>query len=495
MLIPEEAVVEEAFRISEPACSVDWRYLLLDNGVERTWDDAVSRFGTRATQAAYIFRTIEESKLKPSAISIPPAIFLSYRHGSSEHDKWVRGFADELERRGYRVEYDRTERLRSSVEIAQLVGRIAACQRFVAIIDQGYIESVSHHELEPAKLTWAYVEWVIARGLVESFGVLLQTLVLAGAQPIDGGVLSDGHLPGTTFYVDTPDKLDRVLAALFPPLAPADASTIDAASALVMQSKMASFEGSHAEAFALAAQAATRLPHNSDTQVRLCLAAIAMAQRSRACEAARQAATLAPHMTFVRLTHIFAELFAGNFSEARILADEVAHLFADRWRMKFLQLGMEAAAGEPHAMESCVRAAARIAPVDLASWSIRWRHDALGIERDDLRLHEFPPARPLPISGRQTRRPESVVVMQKDKAREIGDSGISWVPRLIITEPDHGPDYLSDLNTLLLACAAASWIPGALRNRSWAYIERPEDARETATLLLKDGRMLQVSRP
>jgi hypothetical protein len=219
-----------------------------------------------------------------------------------------------------------------------------------------------------------------------------------------------------------------------------------------------------------------------------------MTEQKQASEAARRAATLAPHATFVRLTLILAELFADNFREASILADEVSHLFEDRWRMKFLQLGIETGIGEKYAMESCVRAAARTAPVNLGLWSMNWRHDALGIDVGDLRPHKFAAGTPVPISGRQTQLLDSVIVRQTDRSQEIGDSGVSWVPQLIVSKPARdAPDYFSDLNTLILACAAASWLPIALHNHGWSYIGRPVLTEETV-LLLQDGRMFEVGK-
>lgn len=489
------AEIERAILACEPPRILRWQDVILDDGgTERTWTESVRLFGQRASQVAHIRRAIELNSLRPSPIEAPPRVFLSYRHGSVERERWTVDLASTLERRGYTVVFDGASKTRVGEEIADLVARIAECHIFVAVVDNSYLESISATEGEIGTRTWAYVEWRIASTLANRTGLRKLSLVAEGDQADRGSVIARGNRAGTAFEVSAEHGRTEVLDLFFPAPEPLDSDSVRRAAELLIDSRNATLGGDHPQALTLAHQAVELLRESADTQYRLGIAALAMGNVVEALKAARKAAQLAPTRTFVRYLEIFSELQAGNVGRASSLLSQVFDLFAKSWRAIVLQLGVEVV-GEagPHAMESCARAAARLMPT-LGRSVLSWRAQRLGLLADNLDPSRFTAGTAIPISGADLDGGgELIHILQVDRPIAIPGTDTQVVPSLYIRGSVGPNDYLRDLDILLLAYGGAEWFPRALRHVGWSHLDVDRASlpgHEVA--LLENGRLQTV---
>ena len=479
-------------RAAEPPRIVGWRDVIQPEGRERSWEEAVSLFGKRATQYAYILKGIELGGRLRSSVEVPTRIFLSYRHGSDERSRWVRDLAGALRQRGYEVVLDQDSDISFSPDIADLIAEMATCHAFIAIVDEDYLRSVPDSEDAFERHSWAYVEWRTAQMLTEKYGVRTLSFIYAGDRADRGKTISDGLNPGTAFMVDTPQKLKSTLDLFFPAVGTWDPAVASRADRLLSNSSRASFAGEHVEALRLAREAVAALPGNAETQRRLCLAAIAMNDIELAMRAAEAAAACAPGSTFVRYALIFACLLAGDERRVRSLIAEVEHLCSDSWRFRMLQLAHETVRRDAYAMHSCARSVTRL--IDRTSWALEWRRQHFAIPATDRSVVEFAPHRPIPVAARDLRDPMITEIRQTDMAREVAGTAYRWVPRLRFAGDDAEPTHLADLDMLLCAYAAARWFPIAFGTEDWGVPKRAPDNAEGVFLLNETGQLIWAER-
>src|ERR1022692_4989841 len=73
------------------------------NGRRRTRSEAEELYGIRAVDVAEIFEALQPLRELPAHLSLPPRVFISYRWGDDQENRWVDNLALELRTRGYEV--------------------------------------------------------------------------------------------------------------------------------------------------------------------------------------------------------------------------------------------------------------------------------------------------------------------------------------------------------------------------------------------------------
>ena len=112
------------------------------DGSMRTRDEAVAEFGPVTVRFVELTEALLAVADAPFPLSVPPRVFISYRWGTENDNRWVAAVATELERRGNIVIYDRTDSLAKD-DVPRFVASIASCHVFLAIIDHRYLHSVN----------------------------------------------------------------------------------------------------------------------------------------------------------------------------------------------------------------------------------------------------------------------------------------------------------------------------------------------------------------
>ena len=481
-----EDIVHRAQQLVEPPRTVTWQDVLLEDGQERSWQVATAEFGERAVQWAAILRAVESRELRPPLIRSPMNVFVSYRHGTEEGEKWVKSLARNIEGRGHQVSWDQGSEEMGFDAIADLVATIATCHLFIMVIDGGYVERLGEYEGGPMERGWAYVEHRTAQIFADAFGIRIVGFLREGTTVPKGSTLSDGVNPGTAFAVETPDKLDTVLKALAPYVSRTiPTSKLATVKTLLVQSYDAGISGEHVRAFDLVVEASTVDPEIIGVQYRLCLAAMAVWRLDVAHRASELAAELDHTSTFARYARILSLLLRNDIDAAAPLIGQIQELFATSWRLKLLQLGMEVSIGEAWPIESCAKAAARMFPGDLQRWTQSWRWAALGLSDKNRSVASYSEGKPLPISANDLPTSSNkgsktmTSVRQVDVAKEIDGSGFYLVPTVYFeSKVFDSPSYLWNLDIAILASAAGLWLPRAVEHRGWDLIALSSRPRE-----------------
>jgi len=138
----------------------------------------------------------------------PPRLFLAYKWGSAAQDAWVAALAQQLGERGWDLVFDgqRDDTVDRTVEA--FVGRLAACQVFVAVLSQDYLAAT----VDPRHPTWVYDELQCALLLRDQGRLRLVGIV--PPPPLDAAVprpTAEQRMP------PRPDQLAIVAQAYQPP--------------------------------------------------------------------------------------------------------------------------------------------------------------------------------------------------------------------------------------------------------------------------------------
>jgi tetratricopeptide (TPR) repeat protein len=234
------------------------------DGSRRSRAEAVSLFGVRLVDVAEVYEAINKLKHIPAKLSVPSRVFISYRWGTDEENRWVYDLADQLRERGYEVLYDKflDQSARETV-VGEIVSRIASCHIFLMIVDPGYIERVGAAENQFLARGWAYVEFRIAEFM--PIQLFRWGLLRDGDEVPRGSVLPTERDLGNVADVRTSEKLKIALDNLFPIVRDIpDKDKRQEAEQLLTQAVWEALDGDLSEASNLARKAINLIPKIKD---------------------------------------------------------------------------------------------------------------------------------------------------------------------------------------------------------------------------------------
>jgi len=257
----------------------------------------VAQFDHRPEWTEALAAVLAKKQAAPRPLSVPPRIFISYRWGTPESDRWVARLHEELVARGNDVVFDRDvqQRPQAAVWVPELVARVADCHIFLAVLDTGYVERITPRSRNQSPEGWVWDEFQTAlafaqEGLIQILALLREDVPLpTWFRPFQPGV------PGNTFDVRATGERARVVERFFTPhgIAPEPARG-RRAMALLHESRQAEARGDATAANALAAEAAALIPEIPDGHLREAETAYACRRPPEALTAARRVLAIEP---------------------------------------------------------------------------------------------------------------------------------------------------------------------------------------------------------
>jgi tetratricopeptide (TPR) repeat protein len=200
-----------------------------NNDKRRSYEEARELYGKRAFTYSRLFEELSSLKNMPRPLSTPMRIFISYRWGNEQENKWVYELSELLKNRGYIVYLDKLiAKEDPKVDVFTIVNKMALSHMVLLIIDPKYIERIGkesdsqivdgikfhpHHEKG-----WAYNEWIIAKSLSNIVKLSIMGLLRKGSQLIRGMKLITETEAGNTYDVRDRNIFMWVLNHYFPNL-------------------------------------------------------------------------------------------------------------------------------------------------------------------------------------------------------------------------------------------------------------------------------------
>ncbi len=265
------------------------------DGTRRSHDEAVRLFGNRSVWVAELREALMARLSGPDPLSVPPRIFVSYRWGAADDDRWVAELVDELRRRGYVVSYDRTDHDADTTSVPEFVSSIADCHIFLAILDPGYQERIGGEQDHSIADGWVFDEYNNAAALSNAGRLQIIGLWRSGEELPRGFRVPVPGRQGNAVDVRVPGSLTRVLDQLFPGVAdPPPANLCERVDRLIRSSHAAAAAGDLEAAFDDAAEAAEILPGIIDGHRQLARVAMDANRAPEGLEAARAALAIEP---------------------------------------------------------------------------------------------------------------------------------------------------------------------------------------------------------
>lgn len=176
----------------------------------------IGEFTHRPEWAAALHKALHEAQASPRPLSVPRRIFISYRWGDPTANAWVNTLRQQLELRGNYVEFDQTaQRETDPPSVPELVGRIAGCHIFLAVLDPGYLERVVAVDSKDVGKGWVTDEFHTALAFAENGSLNIMGFLR------DGNHLHPAFRPfvpgiaGNTFDVRDPRALVPILDQFF----------------------------------------------------------------------------------------------------------------------------------------------------------------------------------------------------------------------------------------------------------------------------------------
>ncbi|MGE0815492.1 MAG: tetratricopeptide repeat protein [Vicinamibacterales bacterium] len=273
------------------------RILHRPDGSRRDPADAARYVGWRTVWIAQLNEALTRRLGGPPPLSFPPGIFVSYRWGTDDQNDWVARLARGLKARGYPVTFDRDEPANpdSTVDVPELVSRVADARYFLAILDTGYAERIGTPGEDRIRDGWVFDEYNVAAHLSNARQLRIVGLLREDIPLPRGFRLPVPGTPGNTIDVRDGADLERVLADLFPAIGVApDEATVREARALLARSYEALCAGDHDQAMAASADLTALLPGTVDGLAQTIRIALRASVPDVGLRAAEEALTLAP---------------------------------------------------------------------------------------------------------------------------------------------------------------------------------------------------------
>ena len=139
------------------------------------------------------------------------------RWGTPAENQWTADLARNLKGRGYPVIFDRDEP-QESVNVPEIVSKIADCRYFLAILDAGYIERIGRPGSDKILDGWVYDEYNTAASLSNHGQLRIVGLLRSGSDLPNSFEHPVPGMRGNTIDVRSPEQLALVLDDLFPPI-------------------------------------------------------------------------------------------------------------------------------------------------------------------------------------------------------------------------------------------------------------------------------------
>jgi len=242
------------------------------DGTRRPSRDAAKFAGWRSVWVAELNHHLRTRLSRPPPFSEPPAVFISYRWGTDEQNRWVGQLARTLTDRGYRALLDRLVPP-DQVDVPAFVSGIVDSRYMLAIIDPGYVERLGTPDDTRIQDGWVFDEVQSAfrienKGLIRIVGLLRE----GSALPSGFDFPAPGR-PGKTIDVREPGMFEEFLDDVFPRRDPT--ASLNLAEAAYRASLDAFERGEHQAAFDRAREVVAHAPDIVDgyaQQVRICLA-------------------------------------------------------------------------------------------------------------------------------------------------------------------------------------------------------------------------------
>ena len=199
--------------------------LTTEDGTPRPESEAIKMFGRRAVWVARLEEVLKRKISSGLCLSFPNRSFLSYRWGGELKERLVTRIAQRLWDLGYIVFHDRLiAQGELPPAVPELVGMIANCNLYVAIIDQGFTDRIGlgGPQSESIDDGWVYDELKTAFILDDADKIEIVGLFIENCELPRGGFGDDYKLYDFRDHSKIDELIDRFFAYDAPPVVPFD---------------------------------------------------------------------------------------------------------------------------------------------------------------------------------------------------------------------------------------------------------------------------------